>query len=323
MTNNKPAISVIMPIYNGEKFLPASLGSIFAQTFKDFEILLINDGSTDASEKICQSFVEQDLRARYFYKKNGGVSSARNLGLEKVLGKFIYFFDCDDIIAPDALEFLVNLQKDTGADIVVCASTNVFEQVIPAAYKVTQSALATITTAENKWEKPDIFYCLLGCKLFSRKVIGDIRFSEKICYGEDNLFQTEVFINADKVAYEPVIKVFYYLHDESATHKAQQYSFFQGFVLAKWLMKEKIYTATNNTKARHSANRGYCISIIALFRYVVRVGDKKEYEVLQKKYAKRLGEFIAKEEFSIWKKLEYKTYIKSYKIARLIHARKI
>ena len=312
-----------MPIYNGEKFLPASLGSIFAQTFKDFEILLINDGSTDASEKICQSFVEQDLRARYFYKKNGGVSSARNLGLEKVLGKFIYFFDCDDIIAPDALEFLVNLQKDTGADIVACASTNVFEQVIPAKFKKQNNDLATIDTTVDKWDNVGIFTGVLRCKLFSRKVISDVRFNEQIHYSEDNLFATEVFINAHKVSYSPAIKVFYYIHRESATHKVQPYSFFQGFVLAKRLMKKKIYAATNNTKAREVFYRGYCISIVSLFRYVVHVADKKEYELLQKRYVKLLEEFIAKAELSMGKKLEYKTYIKSYKIARLIHVRKI
>ena len=110
-----------MPIYNGAKWLPTSLRSLLAQTFANFELLLINDGSIDASEKICQEFLERDKRIRYFYKKNDGVSSARNLGLEKAQGELIYFFDCDDIIAPDALEFLVNLHKDTEADIVSCA----------------------------------------------------------------------------------------------------------------------------------------------------------------------------------------------------------
>jgi len=311
-----------MPIYNGEKWLTISLSSVLGQTFTNFEILLINDGSVDASEKICQGFLKNDNRIRYFYKKNGGVSSARNLGLERACGKFIYFFDCDDVLAPDTLEFLVNLQKNTGADIVSCSFNEVFEQAVPTIFKDQNIALAIIKTTGDKWDNGNVFTRALKCKLFARHVIGDIRFSEQIHYSEDDLFVTEVFINAQKVIYCPVIKVFYYLHDESVTHRVQPYSFFQGFVLAKRLIKEKIYAATNNTNVRELVYHDYCTSIFALFRYAVRNSDKKEYVLLQKKYNNMLGEFLNKGKITMRKKLEYKTYIKSYKMARLIHARK-
>ena len=323
MSENKPLVSVIMPIYNGEKWLLTSLKSLVDQTFKNFEILLIDDGSVDNSAKICKSFLEKESRARYFYKENGGVSSARNLGLEKAVGEFIYFFDCDDIIVPDILEFFIDLQETSKADIVSCSFTEVAEQSIPATIKKPNSDLDIIKTTADKWYNGDVFTRVLKCKLFSRKVIGDVRFSEQIRYSEDDLFLTEVFINADKVIYSPVIKVFYYLHEESATHQLQPYSFFQEFVLAKKLIKEKIFAATQNLKVRDVVYRDYCISIFALFRYAVRSGDKKQYKKLHEKYSGFLNEFLSKEKIPLGKKWEYRTYIESYIVARLIHTRKL
>jgi glycosyltransferase involved in cell wall biosynthesis len=322
MLNTKPIISVIMPIYNGEKWLLTSLKSLVDQTFKNFEILLIDDGSVDNSAKICKSFLEKESRARYFHKENGGVSSARNLGLEKALGKYVYFFDCDDVLASDALEFLVNLQKDTGADIVSCACLEVQKHAVPSNLKVVENAKVIIAT-DDKWNYRYLFRGAIICKLFSRQVVGNTRFQEKVHYAEDNLFFTEVFIKATKVGYCSLIKAFYYIHRGSATHRVQPYSFFKGFVLAKRLIKEKTYAATDNVNIRAEVSRDYYISIFALFRYAVGVGDRKEYALLQEQYGKLLMDFLKAEKIPLGKKLEYKSYIKSYFIARLVHARKI
>ncbi len=103
-----PKISIIIPIYNAEKYLYATLDSIVKQDFKDFEVLLIDDGSNDSSAVICKTFIEKDKRFLYFRKENGGVSSARNYGLEKATGKFISFVDNDDYMFPDFLETMIN-----------------------------------------------------------------------------------------------------------------------------------------------------------------------------------------------------------------------
>jgi len=311
-----------MPIYNGEKWLPISLSSILGQTFTDFEILLINDGSVDASENICQGFLENDNRIRYFYKKNGGVSSARNYGLEKTLGKFVFFFDCDDILAPDILEVLINLHKDTGADIVSCACMNVYKQAVPDKLQVNENSKSIVAT-KDKWKYREIFTGAIICKLFSREVIGATCFHKDIYYAEDEIFFLEVFIKAKKVAYCPVVKAFYYLHSESSTHRPQSYEFFESYVLAKRLIKEKIDIATTDTNIRAIAYDDYCTSIFSLFRYVVRTADRREYVLLHDKYSLLLEDFLNKEKIPMLKKLEYETYIKSYKLARLIHARKI
>lgn len=111
-------ISIIIPIYNVEQYLPQCLDSIINQTYKNLEIILINDGSTDNSGKICDNYAKVDNRIHVFHKKNEGVSSARNLGLDKCTGDFIGFVDPDDFIELNMYEILYNEQQRTNADIV-------------------------------------------------------------------------------------------------------------------------------------------------------------------------------------------------------------
>lgn len=93
---NNPKVSVIVPVYNVEKLLQRCIDSILAQTFTDFELLLIDDGSKDKSGEICDEYAAKDSRIRVFHKQNGGVSTARNLGIDKAQGEWIYFVDSDD-----------------------------------------------------------------------------------------------------------------------------------------------------------------------------------------------------------------------------------
>ena len=99
-----PKISVIVPVYNVEKYLRRCIDSILSQTFSDFELLLIDDGSKDKSGEICDEYAAKDARVRVFHKENGGVSSARNLGLDNAKGDWITFSDSDDELLPDAFE---------------------------------------------------------------------------------------------------------------------------------------------------------------------------------------------------------------------------
>ena len=108
-------ISIIIPIYNVENYLRQCLDSIMSQTHQNFECLLINDGSPDNSADICREYVEKDSRFKYFEKENGGVSSARNLGIECSRGEYITFIDSDDWVDSDYLEVLYNALIDENA----------------------------------------------------------------------------------------------------------------------------------------------------------------------------------------------------------------
>ena len=116
-------LAVIVPVYNVEKLLPRCLDSILAQTYRDFTLILVNDGSTDGSGKICDGYAEKDERIRVIHKENGGLSSARNEGIElqkKLDNDLIAFVDSDDYIDPEMYGTMISALDKSGADIAVC-----------------------------------------------------------------------------------------------------------------------------------------------------------------------------------------------------------
>ena len=103
-----PALSIIVPVFNSAKFLPRCIDSILCQEFSNFELLLVDDGSTDTSNTICTAYANKDVRVRVFLKTNGGVSSARNLGLEEARGEWVCFVDSDDVLLPHGLQTMMD-----------------------------------------------------------------------------------------------------------------------------------------------------------------------------------------------------------------------
>ncbi len=115
---NQPLISVIIPVYNVEEYLHECVDSVINQTYKNSEIILVDDGSTDSSGKICDEYVEKDDRISVIHQKNGGLSAARNSGLSEAEGKYVYFLDSDDYIAENTLITLVTIAESENSDIV-------------------------------------------------------------------------------------------------------------------------------------------------------------------------------------------------------------
>ena len=126
--NRKPLISVIVPIYNVEKYLERCLSSIQKQTLTDFEVLMINDGTPDDSVRIASKFEKDDTRFILFNKKNTGVGMTRNFGIQHSHGDYLVFIDSDDFISPEYLEVLYRLCIDKNADISVCRYFYFFEK---------------------------------------------------------------------------------------------------------------------------------------------------------------------------------------------------
>lgn len=120
MCENQPLVSIIMPVYNCEKYLSESIGSVISQNYKNWELLIVDDGSTDKSVSIIQSYVEKDSRIRLYKNETGehGPGVARNYGIERISGKYTYFIDADDWIEKDLLQDTVALAEKTNADIV-------------------------------------------------------------------------------------------------------------------------------------------------------------------------------------------------------------
>ena len=117
---SNPKISVIIPVYNAESTLRRCVDSVLAQTFTDFECLLINDGSKDKSGEICDEYARKDSRVKVFHKENGGVSSARNVGLDNARGEWVSFVDSDDWVEGDILESMYKTALLSGSSLVTC-----------------------------------------------------------------------------------------------------------------------------------------------------------------------------------------------------------
>lgn len=174
-------ISIIVPVYNAEKYLHRCIDSILKQTFADFELLLVNDGSKDASGRICDEYAAKDERVKVFHKQNGGVSSARNLGLDNVSTEWIAFVDSDDWIEDDYLQKLH--KPDVEADLLLCG----YQPWMPFVEEKTYNGREEITDLLSN----HIFYFSnVYAKLFRANMIREqnIRFDEKMNYAEDTVF---------------------------------------------------------------------------------------------------------------------------------------
>lgn len=152
---NNPKISVIVPVYNVEKYLSRCIESVLAQTFTDFELLLIDDGSTDSSGKICDKYAMSDSRIRVFHKENGGVASARQLGVDKAKGVYSIHTDSDDWVEPNMLEEMYLKILETRADMVIADF-----------YSDVDNQVRYIQQRTNKIKSAEILNEILVSKLF-------------------------------------------------------------------------------------------------------------------------------------------------------------
>ncbi len=191
----EPKISVIVPVYNVKEFLNECVESILVQTFENFEILLIDDGSTDGSEKLCDELKTRDKRIRVFHQKNAGLSAARNFGIKEAKGKYLAFVDSDDSVKPAFLKNLHDSLKNDDSDIAVCG----YDKDIPE--KITLSGKDACIRLLTKQENLDI---LAWNKLYKKSLFLE----NKIFYPEgkiheDNLTTYKLYSKVKKVSFVP------------------------------------------------------------------------------------------------------------------------
>lgn len=195
-----PKISVIVPVYNTEKYLRRCIDSILAQTFTDFELLLIDDGSTDGSGAICDEYAALDSRVRVFHKPNGGVSSARNLGLDNARGEWITFIDSDDWIDQVYFEKIVSWKWSDEADIIISSFKHIHENG-EVCYKYPQ-------WYDDKIQGIRTLIISMGgtcvwAKFFKRSILEKyrVKFPVGIRYCEDFYFCATSYIYSNKICY--------------------------------------------------------------------------------------------------------------------------
>lgn len=198
-----PKISVIVPVYNAEKYLITCVDSILSQTFSDFELLLINDGSTDTSGLLCDKYAQTDSRIKVFHKENGGVSSARNIGIRNSKGEFIYFMDSDDWIEYNALEICLSLISSHNADLIIFDYTNEFPNLKALTLDDAGNLLKCLTQ-ERTLHYLFTMKCYHGYpwdKILRTEVVrnNNLLYDESLHFHEDNLFSFQYMINCSKI----------------------------------------------------------------------------------------------------------------------------
>lgn len=193
----KQLVSIIVPVYGVEAYLPACLDSLLAQTYNNLEIILVDDESPDGCPAICDAYAVQDPRVRVIHKKNGGAASARNVGLDAAQGEYICFVDSDDLVCPDYVEKLFSALNAAEADIAVCG----FSQMTRNNESVCHSKEAPGIFSRTDYIAEFLKHwtcALLWNKIFRKKVIGALRMEEGHRI-DDEFFTYKVVLNCRSV----------------------------------------------------------------------------------------------------------------------------
>lgn len=201
-------ISVIIPVYNTESYIGVCLESLVKQTYTNFEVLMIDDGSTDNSGRICQEYTESDSRFHYYRKENGGVSSARNLGIEYSRGDYLTFVDSDDWVEEDFLEVLYSALISESASVSISTykrfsmeDNTWYVHSFQRGYEKRVFNYLELINELIDLDSFDHSYRFVSGKLVRRDILGDIRFNTLTILGEDMEFWFKIYLISPKSVY--------------------------------------------------------------------------------------------------------------------------
>lgn len=209
-------ISVIIPVYNTRPYLPDLMASLRAQTFRDLEIIFVDDGSTDGSEALLDQFVVEDSRVKVIHKENGGVSSARNVGLDAAAGEYITFADSDDTLEPDLYETLLGLIQEYNVDISHCSYNRISGGVVKPVGNTGKCFLQTREEALECFLAGKLYIASCCNKLYSRHVFDGVQFRQDIKMSEDLLVNIAVFDKVPRSVFLDICKYNYLTSETSA-----------------------------------------------------------------------------------------------------------
>ena len=245
---NNELISIIVPIYNTEKYLRQCLDSILNQTYTNFEVLLVNDGSTDSSGMICQEYVENDSRFRYFEKENGGASSARNLGLERSGGAYITFIDSDDWVEPNYLDVLYTALKENDTDVAISTYKRFAQDGVfyLRSYSREDDEFLNIGTRSRdsfleilpRLGELDHSFYSISSKLIKREIIGNLLFDEQISYAEVLNFFFYLYLGVESVVFVRDYTYVYRTHDASTSQNVNELQALQELEIYKKMFQQ-------------------------------------------------------------------------------------
>lgn len=309
-------ISVIIPVYNVEEYLHYAIESLEKQTYKNFEIILVNDGSTDNSGELCDEYSEKYSNVRVFHKENGGLSDARNFGVQKAKGEFITFLDPDDYLEVYSLELLASIQEMQDCDIV---STRVKATELYNVYSnrsLTEEDIKNVIVMNRDIFLEEAFYdkvaTVSACGKLYRKSILEIPFPKGKIY-EDLYIISEHVGKANKIVHTPLQIYNYYKRQGSIVNSkftSKQYDFFdainhnRGIIKGKYNNKQNLENAVNAKEVAGGLK-------ICNTAYLTNLNDVNKINSILKK---NKMSFLLNKRINIKFKIKYILFILSPKI---------
>lgn len=262
----RPMVSIIVPIYNAENYLRRCVDSILNQEYTDFELLLVNDGSTDASGDICEEYGDRDPRVIVIQKENTGVSDSRNRALDRAMGKYLQFLDSDDWITPDATRLFVRAAEEYGCDMVISDFYRVVGERLSTKGDIEEEGVLTREEfAAHMMENPaDFYYGVLWNKLYRRDIVEEhnLRMDTDINWCEDFMFNLE-YIRYAKVFYALHAPIYYYVKRKGSLAS-------QGINISKTVkMKLNVFEYYNNFYKHVLEEEDYEKNRLQVYRFFI------------------------------------------------------
>lgn len=297
-------ISVIIPIYNVEKYLSVCLESVINQSYQNLEIILVDDGSTDACPKICDEYAAKDNRIKLIHKKNGGLSDARNIGVKHATGNLISFVDSDDVIALDFYEKLINILEENDADIVECGFRKFYNE--KELSFVTKKYQQAVELFETEIAIEQIFTGLLSVvvwnKLYKKQIVDCLEFPINRI-NEDEFWTYKVFAKAKKIV--KIQEELYYYRQQPESIIGKQYSIrrldgLQAQEERIWYMKD------NFPRLENLAIKTFCFISMHHYHQLVIHHKIDPERVIRKKIYSKVKHY---QKWSILKKWHWKDIV--------------
>lgn len=279
-------VSMIVPVYNSEKTLSRCIDSILNQTYRDFELILLNDGSTDTSGEICDAYAKRDSRVRVVHKENTGVSDTRNRGIDLARGEYLQFLDSDDWITPDATALFVRTATEQQCDMVISQFYRVIGEHVSQKGAIDEDGLMDRSTyANHMMQKPaDFYYGVLWNKFYKRSIITEhrLRMDQSISWCEDFMFNLE-YVRHTQTIYAMKVPVYYYVKTKGSLVS-------QGMSMKKMIrMKRTVFACYNDFYKDVFDEAEYEKRRIQIYRFLIEAAGDGEVAPLILPGSYRLG----------------------------------
>lgn len=304
-----PLISIIVPVYNVEPFLAKCLDSILAQTYKNLEIIAVDDGSTDQSGSICDLYAEKYERIRVIHKENGGLASARNAGIDVARGAWLGFVDSDDYIEPEMYEKLLNAAVSNGCSLSVCGINYVFDdgKIVPKA-NIEPDQVFDFSHAITEMNTYRLFDMGAWSKLYKAKLFDGIRFPEGKL-SEDFFIMYKLFDRAQNIAFVSDACYNYYQRKNSIT-KSKHIN--NDFLEAAY--EQMLYLDKNHPSLAVVAHAAYASAALTVYDFYIKNGvlcPKTEIRKFKKIIKDNLEYIKNNTSFSSTKKIQFTIFLTS------------